>query len=178
MKKLTDLTKQELENLYDNNAYFKSAVDDYNTEDSDSELENLLCSFNGIKALDYNIGYPANHMTFLHGNATSDDYMNFIVAVKRIETCWGDIFAPETIKQIDKIKGDFEAYHNEACVSGKCTLTNVIDEACEELLSECVKVYDWRFDTKRDLDVLCMIAERLNDFVTDGQFVYATVKYA
>jgi hypothetical protein len=184
MRKISELNKDELNDLYNNNSYFKQLVDDYNTEDSECSLEELLYHFRDIRALSYNIGYPANHMTFIHCSAKYDDYKRFINGFEEAAG-WFNL-SSETLQLVERAETKLDLYWNELCgFSVELTKSNferletwflgIIDKAVEELFRECVNIYEWRNETEIDEDVLYCIADRFDDesYMTDGKYIYA-----
>lgn len=185
MRKFSELGKTELSYLYDHNSYFRGLVDDYNTEDSETSLEELLYHFRDVKALNYNIGYPANHMTFIHYSAKYDDYKRFIDGFEEAAGWFG--LSSEILKLVERAETKLDLYWNELCgFSGDLTRSNfkkleswfcnIIDKACEELFRECVNIYEWRNETEIDEDVLYCMADRFDDesYMTDGYLIYKT----
>lgn len=185
MKLLSELTAQELDNLFEKNSFFRDQVSEYAARCVDDQLSEYLRPFFNNRAVDYNIGYPGDFFHFDIYCGSYDAYYNFFAACKALtrEYC---IFTDSTQELLNRFYAR-EGFYLEA-IFGNEDITDhdqeritawidkkVIAAACDDILTMCKAEYDLQFDDDYLRETADIYVEMYgNDYATDGEYIYET----
>lgn len=182
MKKLSELTPEEIKSLFKCNKFMQERAQDYAQENAEIVVSEILHPFNRMHGIDYNIGYPANYFT-----VQQEAYKDFLDACENHDF---SIFSEELENKIKRANDrahffnylllGYEDISDSRYRSLEAWLDGIVEEAAEAIVDYCVAEYDAVFDTFVQIEAAEMFCDFNDNYETDGAYIYETTrrKYA
>lgn len=183
MKKLSELTPEEIKALLQENETFKKWAQEYAQESTDLNISYVLRPFQGLRGIDYNIGYPGDYF-----RVSQEHYKDFLEACQEYEVFF--MFSESTQKLINRAEnraGFFEdCLYNYIDISDKkwsCLekwMNEVVHTATSEILQFCTAENENIFDDAFIEEEAIFFCENNDQYETDGRYIYEITrrKYA
>ena len=189
MKKLNELTNDELFNLFEKNAWLREKMCSFCEESVNDYISDYLYGFRKINGLEYSIGYN-DYFTFNGYRAGVQGYEDFIYACMEVQRSYC-LFSDKTETLLKRINAKLELYteawqgYRDISDKNYERLEKWIDKGietlCNEILSFCKDIYDSAYDKDyQEEELLNFVEWNGSDYETDGTYIYETIhkKYA
>lgn len=172
MKKLDELTNEEIRDLLENNKWLRETAERRASEDADYMVAEYMEPFRNIIGIDYSFGYPADFV-----NVGMIAYKAFLETCEQHEIA---IFTEETLERISKAKKQLELFDdvincyadmsdNRFCNLEKY-ISEIVERARKELVSACTSELEWSYSDEAIEEVTAAFCEFNGfQFLTDGK---------
>ena len=177
MKKIKNLTIEELKQVFNNNQKLQDDVLQVAQEDSCFWIQEYMNCFDGC-AVDYNIGYPGNYITI-------KNQYEFIQGIKELQRfyCYlseedekNALYAEELIKRYNKLP-----YYDEKNADRlNLKIEELTEKVKNNLLKQLVNEYNYYYDTKKLCNYFIeMYADNMTEkyYVDNNYTLYQHIEY-
>ena len=177
MKKLSELTTEEIRNLLSCNEWMKKQAQEYSEEGAQIVVDEVLKPFQELRGIRYNIGYPANYM-----DIPQEYYKEFLNACENHDYC--GIFTEETARMIER--AGKRAYFFTDCLYGYEDISNenyerlekwideIVHAAAIEIVAFCAAEYENAWNDEVVKESAIMFCDCNDSYETDGKYIYET----
>ena len=183
MKRLSELTTEEIKTLLQENKTFKEWAQEYAQESADLNISFILRPFQDVRGIDYNIGYPGDYF-----RVSQEYYKEFLRACQEDDVF--HMFSESTQELINRAENKsvfFEdCLYNYIDISDKkwSCLEKWMDEAVHtatnEILQFCIAENENVFNDAFIEEEAVLFCENNDQYETDGRYIYEITrrKYA
>ena len=179
MKKLNELTPEEVKNLLTVNKWFRDQAQEYAQESTNIFVSDILRPFRDVRGIDYNIGYPGNYFT-----VSQEYYKEFLtVCEEHPEKDWifGDILNNAIERAGNRI------YFFEDCLFGYNDISEknwehlekwidgIVEKAARAIVHACNEEEAAAYtDETIEENAFCFCDTYGDQYETDGKVIYET----
>ena len=172
MKKLNELTAEEVKELLKVNNYLREQAQAWADDNAQEVINECLRPFERMYGIDYNIGYPANYFSVQQGS-----YKDFLFACLDHE--YKESLFAGFLAEIERASK--RAYFFEDALNGyedisdknwkrlEKWMDNIVRIATESIVSDCTEVYENSYDEETITETALCFCENSDDLLTDGK---------
>lgn len=182
MKKLTELTPEELKTLFHNNKHLQQVVLNYSQDDIFMYIGDILKPFEKMHGVDYSISNYNDYFT-----VKENAFCDFLEGVEEMQTAYC-ILSDDTFKQVTRAlkKADFytdilEGYQevtNKTYNNLFKWFSGIVHIVTSEILKHCQDDIMYYYDNNNLCAYFLEMIDSFDYFQTDGKKLYELKCYA
>ena len=184
MKRLSELTPEEVKALLSVNKWLKKTAEERAQENAGFLVEEILEPFRTMSGIDYNVGYPADY--FDVGYTAYKDFLYTCIDHDYKELVFGDFF-PQIERAADRAQFFENCLFDYEDISAKnydrleTWIASIVEKAARSIVCACNLEFEWAYTDEAIEEAAAAFCEFNGEVLeTDGKIFAETTcrKYA